>query len=173
MWGFENEGKYPYFFMTGSARTGKTFMTRKIVDMLNNKKIDYLLMVPTGVAAQNISGKTIHSTLRLKQTDGHYQTLLLDDESSKIALSRIKVIIIDEISMVSDELFTFLSNIFGSLHKNHKVFGGISILVIRDLAQLPPINGEQVFFSQAWKPFPLFLTKPQRQRDDLEFYQLL
>jgi hypothetical protein len=136
-WSFENEGKYPYFFMTGSAETGKTFMTCKIVDMLNNKKIDYLLMAPTGVAAQNISGKTIHSTLRLKQTDGHYQTLSLDDESSKIVLSRIKVIIIDEISMVSDELFTFLSNMFGSLYKNHKIFGGIPILVIGDLAQLP------------------------------------
>ena len=44
-WSFENEGKYPYFFMTESAETGKTFMTRKIVDMLNNKKINYLLMV--------------------------------------------------------------------------------------------------------------------------------
>jgi hypothetical protein len=173
-WGFENESKHPYFFMTGSAGTGKTFMTLKIVNMLNGKNIEYLLMAPTGVAAQNISGKTIHSTLRIRQIGGYYQTLSLDDESTRIHLLRIKAIIIDEISMVSSELFSFLSNLFATLHRNHKVFGGIPILVIGDLAQLPPVNGEQVFFSQAWKPFfPLFLTIPHRQRDDLEFYQLL
>ncbi|CAI2198641.1 13688_t:CDS:1, partial [Funneliformis geosporum] len=64
-------------------------------------------------------------------------------------------------------------NTFSMLHKNHKIFGGILTLVIGDLAQLPLVNGEQVFFSQAWKPFLLlFLTKPHRQRDDLKYYQL-
>ena len=76
--------------------------------------------------------------------------------------------------MVSSELFSFLSNLFGFLHKNHKIFGGIPVLVVGDLLQLPPVNWEQVFYSPAWKLFfPLFLTKPQRQRGDPDFYNLL
>ncbi|CAI2191091.1 4205_t:CDS:1 [Funneliformis geosporum] len=133
-----------------------------------------MVMAPTGVAAQNVGGKTIHSTLRIRQIGENYQTLSLNDETSRIQLTKIKAIIIDEVSMVSDKLFSFLSNTFSMLHKNHKIFGGIPTLVIGDLAQLPPVNGEQVFFSQVWKPFfPLFLTKPHRQRDDLKYYQLL
>jgi len=150
-------------------------MTLKVVDMLKNKKIDYLLLAPTGVAAQNVGGKTIHSALRIKQTsDQHYQTLSMDSESSIQALLQIKAIIVDETSMVSNRLFSFVSNVFGSLHRNHKVFGGIPVLVVGDLFQLPPVNGEHVFFSPAWKSFfPLFLTKPQRQKGDLDFYHLL
>jgi len=150
-------------------------MTLKIVDMLKSKKLDYLLLAPTGVAAQNVGGKTIHSALRIRQTSSHhYQTLLMESESSIQALLQIMVIIIDEISMVSSELFLFLSNLFGSLHKNNKVFGGIPVLVVGDLLQLSPVNGEHVFFSPAWRSFfPLFLSKLQRQRGDLEFYHML
>ena len=81
---------------------------------------------------------------------------------------------IDEISMVSSELVSFLSNLFGSLHKNHKVFGGIPVLVVGDFLQLPPVNGEQVFYSLAWKLFfPLLLpdqaTATKRRLGFLQF----
>nr|CAG8647360.1 5914_t:CDS:1 [Entrophospora candida] len=173
-WGPECENKHPYFFMTGSAGTGKSYMTCHVVNMLKSRKIEYLLLSSTGVSAQSIGGRTIHSALKIRQFNNHYQTLLLDDETLKAELLKIKVIIIDEISMVSNKLFTFLSNMFGSLHKSSRVFGGIPVLVIGDLAQLPPVNGEQVFFSPAWKLFfPLFLTQPEWQKEDLDFYNLL
>lgn len=169
--GPESEGKHPYFFMSGSAGTGKTFMTLKVVDMVKSKKINYLLLAPTGVAAQNVGGKTIHSALRMRQmSDHHYQTLSIESESLMQVLLQIRVVIIDEGSIVSNKLFSFLSNIFGSVHQNHKVFGRIPVLMVDDLFQLPPMNGEHIFFSPAWKSFfPLFLTKPQRQRGDLDF----
>jgi Cdc6-like AAA superfamily ATPase len=169
--GPESEGKHPYFFMSGSAGTGKTFMTLKVVDMVKSKKINYLLLTPTGVAAQNVGGKTIHSALRMRQmSDHHYQTLSIESESLMQVLLQIRVVIIDEGSMVSNKLFSFLSNIFGSVHQNHKVSGRIPVLMVDDLFQLPPMNGEHIFFSPAWKSFfPLFLTKPQRQRGDLDF----
>ncbi|CAJ0914914.1 5124_t:CDS:2, partial [Entrophospora sp. SA101] len=56
----------------------------------------------------------------LIQFDGHHQTLSLESEKSREELLEIKAIIVEEISMVSGTLFTFLSNMFGSLHKNHK-----------------------------------------------------
>ena len=142
--------------------------------MLESKNIKYILLSSTGVSAQNIGGKTIHSALKIRQYNDHYQTLILDDEKSKIELLKIKTIIIEETSMVSSELLTFISNIFSSLHKNHKPFEGISILTVGDLAQLPPINGQQIFHSPVWKLFfPLFLSQPKRQKNDPDFYNLL
>ena len=76
--------------------------------------------------------------------------------------------------MISGEFLTFISNIFSSLHKNHRPFGGIPILTVGDLVQLPPVNGQHIFYSPIWKLFfPLFLSKPKRQKDDPNFYNLL
>ena len=76
--------------------------------------------------------------------------------------------------MVSSDLLSFISNMFGSLHNNSKIFSGVSILLVGDLAQLPPINGQPVFNSPVWKRFfPLFLNKSQRQKSDPTFYDLL
>ena len=61
----QQKNKYPYFFITGSAGTGKSFMINLITNDLNNKKSKYLLLAPTGVAAANIRGETIHSALRI------------------------------------------------------------------------------------------------------------
>jgi ATP-dependent exoDNAse (exonuclease V) alpha subunit len=173
-WGPEQENKHPYFFMTGSAGTGKSFMIHHITNMLKSKNIKYTLLSPTGVSAQNIGGRTIHSALKIRQYNNNYQTLITEDQESKRELLEIKTIIIEETSMVSSELLTFISNIFGLLHKNHKPFGGIPVLTVGDLAQLPPINGEKVFHSPAWKLFfPLFLSQPKRQKEDPNFYNLL
>src|SRR6185369_6306184 len=173
-WGPENKGKYPYFFMTGPAGTGKSYMTHQIIQLLKSKNINHLLIAPTGVAAQNIGGKTIHSALKIKQCGSNYQTLSISDETTKTSLRKIRAIIIDEVSMVSSDLLSFLSNIFASIHTNMKIFGGIPTLLVGDLAQLPPINGEPIFYSQVWmRFFPLFLGRPQRQKTDPEFYDLL
>ena len=91
---------------SASADTGKTFVTLKVVEMLKNKRTNYLLLAPTGVAAQNVSGKTIHSTLKIRQTgNNYYQTLFATSEVSIQVLLQIKAIIIDEISMISRGLF--------------------------------------------------------------------
>jgi PIF1-like helicase len=76
-------------------------------------------------------------------------------------LKTIDTIIIDEISMVSAELFDFVSGIFASLHSNAITFGGINVIVVGDLAQLPPVTGQHVFQAAAWTLFyPLFLRIP-------------
>jgi hypothetical protein len=70
---------YPYFFITGSAGTGKSFITNLIINELNDRNQNYLLMAPTGVAAQNIGGHTIHSLLRIHAQGSSYQTLAFSD----------------------------------------------------------------------------------------------
>lgn len=63
---------------------------------------------------------------------------------------------------------------FCKLHNNLLEFGGIPVLVIGDLAQLPPIKGDPVFYSPIWKSFfPLFLKVARRQQNDDQFYQIL
>ena len=66
-------GKHPYFFLTGPAGTGKSFMINLITTYLANSHKNYLLMAPTGVAAQNINGKTIHSELLNQIITYHWQ----------------------------------------------------------------------------------------------------
>ena len=63
----------------GFGETGKTYITQLIVDWIKSQNKNYLLMIPTGVAAQNIGGLTIHSTLRLIQSESGYQSLAFYD----------------------------------------------------------------------------------------------
>lgn len=76
--------------------------------------------------------------------------------------------------MVSAELLDFISNLFAILHHNALTFGDINVIVVGDLAQLPPISGQLVFRASVWKLFyPLFLTTSYRQNNDPEFYNML
>jgi len=104
-------------------------------------------MVPTGVAAQNIGGHTIHSLLRIHSQGSTYQTLAFSDASLHQKLKSINTIIIDEISIVSSPLFTYISQLFSFIHHNTYLFGGVNVIVLGDLAQLPPVKGIQVFKS--------------------------
>jgi hypothetical protein len=173
-WGKKEHSKHPYFFLTGSAGTGKSFMIQQVVDYLTNRNVKYLLMAPTGVAAQNVGGKTIHSALHIRNTQTYFETLSNYNEQQQKELSQIKAIIIEEVSMVSSILLSFISQIFAKIHKNPISFGGIPTLLIGDLAQLPPVNGLQVFRATEWKEFyPLFLTTSHRQNEDKSFYDAL
>ncbi len=76
--------------------------------------------------------------------------------------------------MVSKLLFNFISDLFARIHNSDVAFGGISVIVAGDLAQLPPVRGDTIFYSSVWQLFyPLFLYKSQRQHEDAEFYQML
>jgi hypothetical protein len=173
-WGKQEYHKHPYFFLTGSAGTGKSFMIQQIISFLTSKNIKYLLMAPTGVAATNIGGQTIHSALHIRNTQTHFETLSNYNHQQKEELSQIKSIIIDEISMVSAELLTFISLLFARINNTPVPFGGIPTLLIGDLAQLPPINGQQVFYAPEWQEFfPLFLNTAHRQQNDKSLYDVL
>ena len=126
------------------------------------------------MAVQNIGGTTIHSELRIISIQGGFCTRVYADNELRSFLLKVDTIIIDEVSMVSAELLDFISNLFANLHNNALAFGGINVIVVGDLAQLPPVSGQQVFRAAVWKLFyPLFLRILQRQNGDEELYQML
>src|SRR4051812_31276782 len=125
-------------------------------------------MAPTGIAAENVGGKTIHSTLRIKDILNNRQSLVMHNQNLRQECKKVKFIIIDEISMISADMLSFISDLFAKLHNKPIEFSGIPILLIGDLAQLPPVKGAQIFFLPIWKIFfPLFLTFSRRQQNDL------
>jgi hypothetical protein len=75
--------KWPYFFITGSAGTGKSYIIHLLENLLKNNRSKYLLIAPTGVAAQNIGGSTIHSSLRILSTQTSFYTLAFHDNDLK------------------------------------------------------------------------------------------
>ena len=166
--------KYPFFFITGSAGTGKSFIIDLITEDLKKKKSNYLLLAPTGVAAQNIGGQTIHSALRIHETLNGFQSLAFYDHEFFQTLKTIDTLIFDEISMASAQLFSFISDMFSIIQQQTIAFGGLNIIVVGDLAQLPPVTGLPIYKSSEWKLFyPLFLKQPQRQNQDIQYFNTL
>lgn len=164
----------PFFFITGPAGTGKSYMIHLLIEDFKKIGRNYLLMAPTGIAAQNIGGSTIHSALRIASNERGFHTLAFHDDELNNFLLQIDTLIIDEVSMVSGQLLTYISELFEFLHKNNNPFGGINIILVGDLAQLPAVSGSSIYQSPIWKLFyPLFLREPQRQNQDIEFFNLL
>lgn len=144
-------------------------------------------MAPTGIAAINISGTTIHSALAIPKESGERLPQMSDQKRTQLrmALSELNLIIIDEISMVSNttllHIHLRLKEIFATA--NNLLFAGLSILVVGDLYQLPPIRRKPVFESynhdlynlcHPWLVFRMIeLTEIMRQKDDQPFANLL
>jgi len=164
-----------HFFVTGPGGTGKSFLLKSLESWCQQSRQKPLLLAPTGIAANNISGKTIHSALSVFSDGSIYRTSVFSGNSIQAAeLRTIKVLIIDEVSMVDAQLLEFISTIFSRLHQNSKPFGNIHVILFGDLMQLPPVSGLKVFNAPLWRLFyPLFLRQPQRQIKDLKFFNIL
>ncbi len=120
--------------ISGSAGTGKS----TFVEMLKkNTKKNLVLLAPTGVAAVNIGGVTIHSFF--KMAHGIVNKFAIFNELREI-IDKIDIIIIDEISMVRSDLMDAIDYQLRVLTGNsNKSFGGIKIIAVGDLFQIPPI----------------------------------
>ena len=167
------------FFITGSAGTGKSFVLSSIERTLTLRQIRFLKLAPTGIAAVNIGGQTIHSALSITTYGGgskstSFITSIHRSQDKMDELRRIEIILLDEISMVSSELLSFISAQFSTLHTNGRPFGGIMVVAFGDLLQLPPVAGLPVYHSNLWSLFfPLFLTVSRCQHEDDAFVKLL
>jgi hypothetical protein len=162
------------FFVTGPGGTGKSFLLRAIQHWCNNSCNPCLLLAPTGIAARNIDGNTIHSALSIYSERGSYRTGLFQfSDEKRNNVKRKTILIIDEVSMVDAGLLEYISKIFAKLHDNNRPFGNLHVIAFGDLMQLPPVRGQKVFKSSLWRLFhPLFLSQPQRQTD-MRLFQIL
>ena len=166
-------------FLSGSAGTGKSFTIKKIVEYLENHNINYGLTALTGCAASLINGQTIHSYLLL----GIDKTLkdIYNDLSKKYiaklkSLKSLNTLIIDEVSMMSNELIELIDELFKMIKSNILPFGGIQVILVGDFHQLPPIKGNYCFTSPIWDALNMnniILTDLIRQKDDLVLQEIL
>ncbi|CAG8661685.1 22150_t:CDS:2 [Gigaspora margarita] len=87
--GRTSNSKWSYYFITGSAGTGKSYIIYIIIKMLEQKNSSYLLLAPTGVAAQNIGGKTIYSKLQITSTQTGFISKAFADKDFKTYLQKL------------------------------------------------------------------------------------
>ena len=129
--------------VTGPAGTGKSFLINQIKEnaKIINKNVAITAM--TGCAAWNIQGKTIHSWGGIGTGEKPIENLIKNiykNKNTKDRWCNIDTLIIDEISMLTQELFEKLDSIAKSIRKNYRPFGGIQLILLGDFYQLPPIN---------------------------------
>ena len=124
------------FFLTGKAGTGKSTFLRHICDEVNKR---FVVLAPTGVAAMNVGGQTIHSFLGLSfgvQGPNNYGHI--NEERIKL-IRKIDTIIIDEISMVRCDIVDVMDRMLRRHRNSSRPFGGVQVVFVGDLFQLPPV----------------------------------
>ena len=167
-------------FITGSGGSGKSTCLKSIINWAQENDINLGVTASTGAAAFLINGRTIHSFLGIGLGNDTALKLasktLATNELVYTRISTLKILIIDEISMISAELFKKISEYLCIIKKNNKPFGGIQIILSGDFCQLPPINGDYCFTSDVWKLANIemiILEELMRQQNDIEFQNIL
>ncbi len=159
-----------HVFITGRAGTGKS----TLLDYFRkNTKKNIAVLAPTGVAAVNIKGQTIHSFFNFRP-DITPCTVKEIRPRNKELYKKLDAIVIDEISMVRADLLDSI-NQFLKLHGRKKTipFGGIKFIFIGDLYQLPPVvtSRERGLFSELYKS-PYFFDARVFEDIEMEFLEL-
>lgn len=176
-------------FITGRAGTGKSTLLKRFI---KGTKKNVVLLAPTGIAALNVGGKTIHSLFQFppeiihkdRIKDNHY------NQEKKEILRNVEMIIIDEISMVRVDLIEGIDFVLRQFRNPNKSFGGVQMVFFGDLYQLPPVindgkkmkfidNGVEkwvdprIYFDDAYKGtyFFNYNTRPSWLKD-LKYYEL-
>lgn len=149
---FINQTKRPVF-LTGRAGTGKTTLLREIINTTHKNTV---VVAPTGIAALNAGGVTIHSMFQLP-----FATFLPDEvriqtpirtetpntlrahhrQSSlkKTVIRKMELLVIDEVSMLRPDLLDAIDQVLKHIRRSNLPYGGAQVLFIGDLLQLPPV----------------------------------
>lgn len=161
-------------FLTGKAGTGKTTFLKSIVETTPKRCV---VLAPTGVAAVNAGGQTIHSFFQLplcpylpdcRELVTEYQ---LPESHRQLRKERIKIIrtldllVIDEISMVRADLLDAVDSTLRRYRRSSLPFGGVQLLMIGDVQQLPPVvkESERPYLEQVY-PSAFFFSAKVMQR---------
>lgn len=160
-------------FLTGAPGSGKSYLTNQYIDWLLENGKDFAITASTGIAALNITGKTLHSFMGVRDDNELDEEDIQDILENSRTLNRYQhteVLIIDEISMVSAQLLENLDIIAKTARNSKKPFGGIRVIAVGDFYQLPPVKGEYCFKSTAWENGAFMfcnLTEQHRTNDTL------
>ena len=184
-------------FLSGSVGVGKSTVTNALFEASirflnsiageNPDDVKVVKTAPTGKVAFNKKGNTLHAAFKIPANRGLEYCALDSDRPNSIRakLKELRVIFIDEISMVGSSMLNFLNLRLQLVIGTHTPFGGISLITVGDLFQLKPVfvkwifensqTGYNEFPTNIWTEyFTLFeLTHIIRQKDDREFAELL
>ncbi len=191
-------GKVPLrLFLSGGAGVGKSTVTNALYEALirylnalpenNPDDVSVLKVAPTGKAAFNIRGNTLHSAFKIPANRGFNYCTLDRDRLNTIRsqLQRMQVVFIDEISMVGSGMFNFLDLRLQQIMGTKEPFGGLSIITVGDLLQLKPVfdhwifenskDGYTALATNLWQQyFQMFeLSEVMRQKEDKDFAEVL
>ncbi len=187
-----------HIFLTGKAGTGKTTFLRNIILKTHKKTI---VVAPTGIAAINAGGVTIHSQFQLpfgpfvpskafsvnsilqfkvNNPDSLFKNFQMSGKKRQL-LRAVELLIIDEVSMLRADLLDAINTVLKAVRRNQQSFGGVQVLFIGDLLQLPPVVKDEewqllrnyyksIYFFDAQalldsKPIYIELDKIYRQSD--------
>ncbi|SNR97269.1 helix-turn-helix domain-containing protein [Flavobacterium sp. ov086] len=186
-------------FLTGKAGTGKTTLLREIIATTHKNTV---VVAPTGIAALNAGGVTIHSMFQLpfsafipsyQEASQFTETVKFENKDTlrrhfkmnnvkRNVIRNMELLIIDEVSMLRADLLDAIDFMMQTVRRNTQAFGGVQVLFIGDLLQLPPVirdeewrtlrnyyKGKFFFHShviQQNPPLYIELSKIYRQTDD-------
>ncbi len=131
------------YFVTGNAGTGKSFLLRYFLEHTKKKAV---VLAPTGIAALNVGGQTIHSFFLLPPKSlhrGDAETHRRLSQNKTRLIQELDTIIIDEISMVSSDIMDIMEDKLQYIRHNRLPFGGCQLICFGDLYQLSPVVKEQ------------------------------
>ncbi|MES3032352.1 MAG: PIF1 family DEAD/DEAH box helicase [Patescibacteria group bacterium] len=188
-------------FLTGEPGAGKTHTINNFVRYLRSCDVEPAITASTGIAATHIGGMTIHSWSGIgikTKLDKYDLDKIASSEYINKRVHRTRVLIIDEISMLSTNMLDMVDMVCREIKQNNDAFGGIQIVMVGDFFQLPPIikrdfreekqnslilkiehvntnSGDFAFGAGAWeraRPVVCYLTEQHRQ-DDADFLSVL
>ena len=184
-------------FLTGEPGAGKTHTINTFVDYLRRRDVEPAVTASTGIAATHIGGMTIHSWSGIgikTKLDKYDLDKIANSEYIVKRINRTKVLIIDEVSMLSANTLDMVDMVCREIKQNTEAFGGIQIILVGDFFQLPPIiktdftqNKQSSFTGEnenskifacdgsAWQRAQMvtcYLTEQHRQ-DDKDFLAML
>lgn len=181
----EIENSSDNFFITGKAGTGKSTLLQGLKQLTIKK---FIVAAPTGVAAMNVGGQTVHSLFKLP-------IKLIDPSEIKISKSTIKLLantemlIIDEASMLRADVLDAIDYLLQEARDSQLPFGGLQLVMFGDLYQLPPIINDRelsqyfkdtydshyFFNAHVWRASTLKVRELQNifRQEDKQFQEIL
>ena len=173
-----------YCFLSGGAGVGKSHLTKCLyqsaLKYYNTKagddfhQIKILMLAPTGKAAYNIKGNTIHSALAVPACQSLKNYKHLDSSrlnTIRCELGGLKLIFLDEISMVGSAMFNVqINNRLKDIKGSKQDFGGVSIVAIGDLLQLEPVMDSYIFKNLENSEYAVLA--PNKWQDNFKMFEL-
>lgn len=175
-------------FLTGQAGAGKTYVLNQYIGYLRQHGIPVAITASTGIAATHMNGMTIHSWsgIGIKDSFESQDFRRLKDRKELVdRIKSVKVLIIDEVSMLHARQLDLVDEVLRHFRDNPDPFGGVQVILSGDFFQLPPIGNKKettkdkfAFMSKVWialanlikdgspKMKVCYLSEQHRQTDD-------